>query len=87
MREHVSDAVLLLRQHFKRHESVQVLCRSKQRCLQICEGTTCSVVDRDAGKGVRDTDMRVFRIGQQNEKYPIPTPTAERYENNWEFKS
>jgi hypothetical protein len=44
-------------------------------------------VDRDAGKGVRDTDMRVFRIGQQNEKYPIPTPTAERYENNWEFKS
>ena len=44
-------------------------------------------VNRGAGKVVRDSDMRVFRIGQQNEKYPISTPTAERYENNWEFKS
>src|SRR5262245_52411018 len=44
-------------------------------------------VNRDAGKVVRDSDMRVFRIGQENEKYPIPTPTVERYENNWEFKS
>lgn len=33
----------------------------------------------------RDTDMRTFRIGFKNKRYPIPTPIAERYENNWRF--
>jgi hypothetical protein len=42
-------------------------------------------VNRDDGKVVNDSDMRVFRIGQQNQKYPISTPTAEQYENNWGF--
>lgn len=38
--------------------------------------------------GERDTvtTMRQFRIGIQGEKYPIETPTAEQYENNWDFK-
>jgi hypothetical protein len=36
------------------------------------------------GKAVKDTDMRVFRIGRENEQYPILTPAAKRYENNWE---
>jgi hypothetical protein len=44
-------------------------------------------VNRDEGKVVKDSDMRVFRIGQQNQKYPISTPTAEQCENNWEFHS
>jgi hypothetical protein len=38
------------------------------------------------GKKVKDTEMRVFRIGLAKEKYAIRTPTAERYENNWEFR-
>lgn len=33
-----------------------------------------------------DSAMRVLRIGIKGEKYPIATPLAERYENNWEFK-
>jgi hypothetical protein len=41
------------------------------------------------GKVVNDSDMRVFRIGLQNQTQtnPISTPTAEQYENNWEFRS
>jgi len=35
---------------------------------------------------VKDTHMRLFRIGFQEEKYRIPTPTVEQYEDNWEFK-
>jgi hypothetical protein len=34
----------------------------------------------------KDNPMRVFRIGFEGEKYEIPTPTAEQYEDNWEFK-
>lgn len=34
----------------------------------------------------RTTKMRTFRIGSRDEKYPIPTPMVEEYENNWEFK-
>jgi hypothetical protein len=31
--------------------------------------------------------MRMFRIGSEDYKpYPIPTPLAEQYEDNWEFK-
>lgn len=40
------------------------------------------------GKEVKDTDMRVFRIGLESEKYDdIATPLAEQYENNWNFAS
>lgn len=35
----------------------------------------------------RENKMRTFRIGLKCEKYPIPTPTVEEYENNWEFKA
>lgn len=35
----------------------------------------------------RTTKMRTFRIGLKSEKYPIPTPLVEDYENNWDFKS
>lgn len=34
----------------------------------------------------KNSTMRVFRIGLAAEKYKIATPTAEQYENNWEFK-
>lgn len=33
-----------------------------------------------------NTDMRLFRIGIKGEKYSIKTPTAEEYEDNWDFK-
>ena len=40
-----------------------------------------------AAKGKRkDTTMRVFRLGRGSEEYPIPTPTVEQYEDNWDFK-
>jgi hypothetical protein len=39
----------------------------------------------DVTKG-KDTPMRLFRIGFKDDKYSIPTPTAEQYEDNWEFK-
>jgi hypothetical protein len=35
----------------------------------------------------KDTPMRLFRIGFNDEEYKIPTPTVEQYEDNWEFKS
>jgi hypothetical protein len=38
------------------------------------------------GKSMKDTDMRIFRIGTRSERYAVSTPTAERYENNWDFK-
>ena len=34
----------------------------------------------------KDNPVRLFRIGFEGEKYGIPTPTAEQYEDNWEFK-
>ncbi len=37
------------------------------------------------GTTVKDTDMRVFRIGLKGKKYAIRTPTADQYENNWSF--
>lgn len=42
---------------------------------------------RKEGKRVKDSKMRNLRIGFEGKKYPIPTPTAEEYEDNWEFKS
>ena len=30
--------------------------------------------------------MRLFRIGIRSEQYTIHTPTAEEYEDNWEFR-
>jgi len=44
-------------------------------------------VKRKEGKNVKDTEMRVFRIGFKGNEYSVATPLAERYENNWEFKS
>jgi len=41
----------------------------------------------EEGKKVKDGDMPVFRIGSEKEKYPISTPTAEQYENNWKFST
>ena len=38
------------------------------------------------GKNVKDSDMRIIRIGVQGEKYKVQAPTAEKYENNWGFK-
>jgi hypothetical protein len=41
------------------------------------------------GKKVKDTKMRVFRIGFKGNEYPLATPLAElaeTYENNWEFR-
>jgi hypothetical protein len=35
----------------------------------------------------KNTPMRLFRIGLNDENYRIPTPTMEQYEDNWEFKS
>lgn len=37
-------------------------------------------------KKVKTVSMRNFRIGLKNEKYNIATPTAEKYEDNWDFK-
>jgi len=41
---------------------------------------------RKEGKRVKDTRMRVFRIGFKGNKYQVATPLAERYENNWTFR-
>jgi len=38
------------------------------------------------GTKVKDTKMRVFRIGFKGEKYGVATPFVETYENNWEFR-
>lgn len=34
----------------------------------------------------KDTAMRVFRLALETDGYPLPTPSAEQYENNWEFR-
>jgi hypothetical protein len=34
----------------------------------------------------KDSNMRVFRLALGDEEHPLPTPTANRYENNWEFQ-
>ena len=39
------------------------------------------------GKRVKDTEMRVLRIGFDDEKYEIATPSTQKYEDNWKFKS
>jgi hypothetical protein len=36
-------------------------------------------------KKVKTVTMRNFRIGLKSEKYKIETPTAEKYEDNWDF--
>ena len=41
---------------------------------------------KEENKTHKDNPMRVFRIGSQGERYKIPTPTAEQYEDNWEFR-
>jgi hypothetical protein len=33
----------------------------------------------------KDTDIRILRIGFRKENYPIVTPLAETYKNNWKF--
>ena len=40
----------------------------------------------DKASHSRKNTIRMFRIGLKNEKYRIPTPTIEAYENNWDFK-
>jgi len=37
------------------------------------------------GRKVKDTEMRLLRIGFRGEEYSVATPLAETYENNWEF--
>ena len=39
----------------------------------------------NANPKVRDSDMRLVRIGLPGEKYPVSTPTTQ-YEDNWSFK-
>lgn len=34
----------------------------------------------------KDTAIRNFRIATARSGYPLPTPSARRYENNWDFK-
>jgi len=34
----------------------------------------------------KESTMRLFRIGFKDEKYFVPTPSIERYENNWRFR-
>ena len=34
----------------------------------------------------KEATMRTFRIGTDAERYPIQTPTIEKYENNWDFR-
>ena len=43
-------------------------------------------LDADA-KHSRENTLRTFRIGTKGEHYPVPTPCAEDWENNWEFKN
>jgi hypothetical protein len=40
----------------------------------------------DSTPNGKDGAMRLFRIGFKAEKYRIPTPTVEQYEDNREFK-
>jgi hypothetical protein len=42
-------------------------------------------LDADDGHS-RDNKMRTFRIGSKGERYPVPTPCAEDWENNWAFR-
>ena len=41
---------------------------------------------RKADKSHKKTDMRQFRLGFKKEKYKIPTPSIEDFEDNWELK-
>lgn len=38
------------------------------------------------GKKVKDAEMRILRMGLKGEEYIVSTPTAEQYEDNWQFK-
>ena len=42
---------------------------------------------RPKGNEAKVTDMRQLRLGVRGEKYSIPTPIGEDYENNWDFKN
>jgi len=43
---------------------------------------------RKAGKVAKDVGMRQFRIGSKDHKDKFrETPTADKYENNWDFKT
>lgn len=41
---------------------------------------------KERAKVKLETNMRLFRIGIEGEKYGINTPIYQNYENNWEFK-
>jgi len=43
-------------------------------------------VKRKNGDIVKDTEMRILRIGFKKEKYPLDTPSVEKYEDNWDFR-
>ena len=38
------------------------------------------------GKKVKDTEMRIFRIGFKGEKYRVATPTVQDYKDKWKFR-
>jgi len=40
---------------------------------------------KEEGKKVKNTKMRLLRIGLEGEQYPGDTPLATHYENNWDF--
>jgi len=42
-------------------------------------------VKEEEGKMVKDTEMRILRIGLKGEEYPVAMPLAESYEDNWKF--
>lgn len=41
----------------------------------------------DEDRNHKDTPMRVFRLALEEDGYPLPTPSANQYENNWEFET
>ena len=41
----------------------------------------------DEKPGRKDTEMRIFRVGFEEEKYRVPPPIAKKYEDNWGFST
>ena len=50
----------------------------------LVESHTLWIGTRDTPKA-KKTTIRLFRIGLDDDGYPIPTPLAKDYENKWEF--